>query len=500
MGKLIILTFCILTFTFNSKGQNKLNSSEQIRKHIYVLCADSLEGRATGTIGQTRAANYIHNEFEKYNLTKLNNNSYKQFLELHKNHNNSITLKTEKQVLFSPWHFYFVSGFNQQTKENINITFAGYGTEQELTKLNATKNDICFVAYTPQSAIQTIKRIHKNHNTKNFFVVIPEKSKEIEKAWESDYILSKYAPPEAYNNRTLLKITEEWAMPTDSVNIFYGLNNSLKPLFNKTQIELVALANNYKYNNFSNTLNSKVECSINFNDSIEKISTENIIGKVIGKNPNQFIIVSAHYDHLGTELNDIYYGADDNASGTSVMMNLAERLSDYNKKQQLKRSIMFIGFTAEEMGLFGSEYYVKNPVISLDSTIVNINMDMVGRFDDKHKKHKSFVYILNGGLGKGKYFKLAKKGIEKPDNFKVSRNPGAYEKAVFTQGSDHYNFYKKNVPISVVFTGLHDDYHTPLDTPDKLNYKNMENISDLLFNYIIEIANNPEEYPVRFER
>ena len=500
MGKRIYFSIVLFIFEFAVLGQNTTVSIENLKKHVYTLSSDSLQGRATGTLGQKKAADYLISKFSEYGLSKNANNSYKHYYHLMRKHKNLIMVKNSNTVLFSPWHFHFTSGFNQIDTLKTKLIFAGYASDEEIEPLSVENNAIAFIANSPQEAYKTIKHIKTKYKTRDYFVIMPEKNQNIDKAWKINFLVSKYNLPHIFKRDYSMFINEDWALPKDSVNIFYCFENGLKNILNQTDDQLINLANKNKANKTPNNIYSKIECQLNFNDSIAMIDVENITAMVYGENKNQTIIISAHYDHLGVELGEIYYGADDNASGTSVLLELARLVSKQNAISPFKRSVMFIGFSGEEMGLYGSEAYVNTPLISLDSTIANINMDMVGRWDTKHEKNRNFVYLLNAGLGSKKYYSLAKRKLELPKAFKISRNPGAYEKEVFKRGSDHYSFFKKGVPVSVVFTGMHDDYHTPSDTPDKLNYNNMSNITNMLYQYIYEIANKPNEYPVRFKK
>lgn len=499
MQKGVLLFIVLIVVKSCALGQSSKASIKQLKDHAYVLCSDSLQGRATGTIGQKKAAAYLISKFKEYGLSSTQNNDYKHKYTLIRKHNNTIAVKSENTILFSPWHFLFTSGYNQNSHIKTNLFFAGYGSENEISKSTVNKNAIAFLSYSPKQAYQTIQKIKLKHNITNYFVIIPKKSKELNQAWKANFLNAKFKLPQLFYKNQNLLVKEEWAKPKDSVNIFYCFNNALKNVLNQSDSVLVALANSTVPAEVLNGISTNIECSINYSDSSEMVEAENIAGFIYGQNTDQTIVVTAHYDHLGTEGSDIYYGADDNASGTSVLLELARLLAEQNKKEPLKRSILFLAFSGEELGLYGSEAYVNSPLVSLDSTIININLDMVGRNDKKHNKNKSYMYLLNAGLGHRKYYSLGKKDIELPKGFKVSKNPGRYEKDVFTSGSDHYSFYKRNVPISVIFTGLHDDYHTPADTPNKLNYRNMVDITEMLFQYISKIANSPEKYPVRFK-
>lgn len=198
-------------------------------------------------------------------------------------------------------------------------------------------------------------------------------------------------------------------------------------------------------------------------------------------NEKKNIILTAHYDHVGQSYKGICVGADDNASGTSVIMELAAKLK---QGEQPNCNIVFIAFTAEELGLFGSFYYINNPVVPLDKTIAVINLDMVGR-PDKHETN--FVHAVFSGPKERIIRRPAKRVAKQIPDFELDLHPGLKERLIYNFASDHFAFTRKKVTNAVFFTDDHDNYHTPTDTPDKINYKNMEAITNYIEKCIYEI-------------
>ena len=209
------------------------------------------------------------------------------------------------------------------------------------------------------------------------------------------------------------------------------------------------------------------------------ITGNNIIGFLDNKAENT-VIIGAHFDHLGyggdgslhrDSIKAIHNGADDNASGVAVMLNLASRL----KKKNKNNNYLFIAFSGEEMGLLGSNYFVKNPTIDTKKVSYMINMDMVGRL----KKDSTLAVY---GTGTSPIFKQTLKSHN--NNFKL------IQKESGVGPSDHTSFYLADIPVLHFFTGQHEDYHKPGDDSDKLNYKGMETISNYIFNIISDLNDN----------
>ena len=221
----------------------------------------------------------------------------------------------------------------------------------------------------------------------------------------------------------------------------------------------------------------------------------NILAYIEGSEfPNEVVIISAHYDHLGMKGDEVYNGADDNASGSSAVMELAQSFQMAKKQGNgPKRSILFIHFTGEEIGLFGSKYYIENPVFSLDSTIVDLNIDMVGRIDDNYKGKKDYVYLIGTNRLSEDLHELSENTNKKYTNLKldytynIGDDPNNYY-----ERSDHYNFAKNNIPIIFYFNGSHEDYHRITDTADKINFDILALRTRLVFYTAWELANRDE--------
>ncbi|QNM85224.1 M28 family peptidase [Polaribacter pectinis] len=209
------------------------------------------------------------------------------------------------------------------------------------------------------------------------------------------------------------------------------------------------------------------------------ITGNNILGFIDNKAENT-VIVGAHYDHLGfggegslyrDSIKAVHNGADDNASGVAIMLNLASKL----KKKNTNNNYLFMAFSGEEMGLLGSNYFVKNPTINTKKVSYMINMDMVGRL----KKDSALAVY---GTGTSPIFKQILKSHN--DNFKLIQQESG------VGPSDHTSFYLADIPVLHFFTGQHEDYHKPEDDSEKLNYDGMYLISDYIFNLITDLDDN----------
>ena len=231
-----------------------------------------------------------------------------------------------------------------------------------------------------------------------------------------------------------------------------------------------------------------IECSVKRAGTPVK----NVIGVLAGSGPlaDETVVVGAHYDHLGyggagsrkPSSQAIHHGADDNASGSTSVMELARRFAAMPKREG--RRIVFITFSGEERGLLGSRFYCREPMFPLDKTVAMVNLDMVGRLkeDDPNKKGKLIVE----GLGTGKGFEKMIDGFNAGFGFQLTKKQGG------TGPSDHDSFYRKDIPVLFFWNGTHKEYHTPEDTSDLINVPGMKRIADLAEKAILQLASEPK--------
>lgn len=228
--------------------------------------------------------------------------------------------------------------------------------------------------------------------------------------------------------------------------------------------------------------------------------SENVAAFIKGSTkPNEIVVISAHLDHIGIDSDgQINNGADDDGSGTVAVMEIAEAFQEAVKQgYRPQRSILFLHVTGEEKGLVGSRYYVEHPIFPLDSTVADLNIDMIGRQDSTHMDNENYVYLIGSDKLSQGLHDLSEATNKKYMNmeldytFNDENDPNR-----FYYRSDHYNFAKNGVPIIFYFNGVHADYHKPGDTPDKINYPLLTKRAQLVFYTAWEIANQEERIMV----
>ncbi|MBQ4821290.1 M28 family metallopeptidase [Aquimarina sp. MMG016] len=227
-------------------------------------------------------------------------------------------------------------------------------------------------------------------------------------------------------------------------------------------------------------------------------ASENVLAYIKGtEKPEEIVVLSAHYDHVGVDAKgNVYNGADDDGSGTVSLLEIAEAFVKAKKDGVgPKRSILFLHVTGEEKGLYGSRFYTENPIFPLENTVTDLNIDMIGRIDEKHEGEEmnNYVYLIGSDrlstelhvISEEVNAKYTKLDLDYTYNAKNDPNR-------FYFRSDHYNFAKHNIPIIFYFNGVHEDYHQVTDTPDKIEYDLMAKRAQLVFYTAWEIANKED--------
>jgi Zn-dependent M28 family amino/carboxypeptidase len=229
--------------------------------------------------------------------------------------------------------------------------------------------------------------------------------------------------------------------------------------------------------------------------------SKNLLGIIPGIDPilkNEVVVISAHYDHLGKRGNFIYPGADDNGSGTAAVLEIMETIAEAKEEGQgPKRSVMCIFFTAEEKGLLGSKYYASHPVVPFSNTVVDVNIDMIGRTDAKHQKDPHYIYVIGSDRLSTELHEINESANSEFTHLNLDYTYNAKDDPNrFYYRSDHYNFAKEGVPSIFFFSGVHEDYHQPGDTVAKILFDKYQAVTQHIFYLVWELANRQERIKV----
>ncbi len=489
----LFLTFILFTGFISRGGDNPEISKDDIIKHIKYLSSDELEGRFPGTNGDVLAEKYIVKEFEKYGLKPAGDKGYLEPFEMvtelklgEKNYFN--TTMNGAITRYDEGTQYVPYGFSDAKVASGELAFVGYGiTANELSyddykDLDLKGKIVVMMRYAPPAKNPHDNPFSKYENTR--YKTLP--------ARESGAV-------------GMILISGYDADPDDKLaNLRFdnSLSNAGIPVINAKRdvIEKIMQTNGYNFKNIEKGINESGKpnsfilkgANAEFlTDVIQvKITTNNIIGKIEGSDPQlkkEVVLIGAHKDHLGYgsqygslyEGNDrlIHHGADDNASGTSAVLELAQKFA--SNKELTKRTMVFMLFNGEEAGLLGSAYFTKAQLFKDMNVTAMINLDMVGRLADNK---------LNiGGTGTSSLWSNLIDSVNKTFNFNLNKTPDGFGP------SDHASFYSQNVPVLFFFTGNHPDYHKPSDTWDKINSEGEEAVTKMAYQIAVTMADYPSK-------
>jgi hypothetical protein len=463
---------------------------------IKSLTTPAMEGRGDGTKGLTRAEHLIEKRYKELKLDPAGVNGYAQPFKvitgakLKSDNQLKVETATEKKDLKITADFVPFS-FSSSAQINTPLVFAGYGATadefhyDDYADLDVKDKIVVLLRYEPQAFAEksgnhgltqhsqlVTKAINaRNHGAKAVVLLNGKLG-----AGEED-LLTRFGSVSGPENAGIVFVQVKNAV-ADAW--FQSAGKSLREI--QDQINSTTKPASFA---FPDTLHLMLKVDI----ETTRATVNNVLAWLPGQT-DEYVIVGAHYDHLGrgnfdslapSQIGQIHPGADDNASGTAGVLELARLLAP--QRGQLKRSILFMNFAGEELGLLGSAAWVKDPTRPLNKAVAMLNMDMIGRIkDDK-------VYI--GGVGTGSTLKSTLEQAQKDSPFKIEYSAGGYS------SSDHTSFVTKKIPVLFFFSGLHADYHKPSDTWDKINAPSAAHLLDLVENVTLQLAN--AEAPPTFQ-
>jgi len=461
-------------------------SVSDLQKQIGFLASDSLKGRKPGTPEDVVASNYIRDKFEKAGLKLLYKKGFQEFeivSDIKAGNNNSLVfddISAKQGVDFTPL------SFSSSATINAPVVFAGYGFDLDLDSLKW--NDFNGIDVKGKWVIIFRGDPEPEKQNSAFLAYEQERSKVLTAKDKGAVGVLLVSPSDLEKSDVIMHMQYDKS-PSDAGLPVFSITRALADkLLASKNYTVSTLETEMKTNDkpVSLQLGKNVKAT---SDVIKTMVTaQNIVGMIEGTDPvlkNEYIIIGAHSDHLGmggegsgSRAGDtlaVHNGADDNASGTAGVIELAQKLSA--NRSQLKRSIIFVAFTGEEMGLLGSKEFVNKPPVDLKKVNAMINMDMIGRLNTESNT------ISIGGTGTSAEADSILKILEEGRPFKITHSTDGYGP------SDHASFYTDNIPVFYFTTGTHYDYHTPDDDADKINYSGEVSVLDMVFDLAKMISN-----------
>lgn len=476
---------------------------------VETLAGPAMQGRETGEEGQRKAADYIAAQFKSLGLPAVGDrNSYFQQISLQNETWTDIGLKVGEQEFKNKTDFYVFPSFNPDNPklELKEVVFVGYGIEDP--KYNdygdADVKGKAVIFYDGEPMGDNGKSLITGTDSRSSWSL--DWKRKVQLAKKKGAVMVFIVDTQfGENQKSNRKLTSTWGWKPVSSMSDKQTNEFVNNLFispavaaailgkkaEKADDAIAALKSGKEFKPVK--VKSKVE--VRLDKEVKKLQGSNVIGLIEGTDPylkDEYVFVTAHYDHLGMpDSAVIYHGADDNASGTSGVIEIARAFADAKKKGiGPKRSVVCMLVSGEEKGLLGSRYYVEYPVFPLAFTIVDINIDMIGRIDDAHKGNPDYIYVIGSDRLSTDLHKINENmntrftKLELDYKYNAPDDPNR-----FYERSDHYNFAERGIPAIFYFNGTHADYHKPTDTADKIDFDALAKRAQLAFCTAWEIAN-----------
>ncbi len=504
------LAFCLFipALLFSQKEDttalrySKCISAGSMSKNLHILASDEYEGRETGKKGAKMAAEYIAEQFKTAGIPPYKGNTYYQefLLKVILPEPAEVFIK-RKQYSVNKDYYTFPEQAAQHIESKV-IEFLGYGIQDQVYNdykgIDVKDKVVMILSAEPVSndSLSLISGKKMKSIWSSYYKVKLEKAREmgvkvlmiVVDDVEKDVAASKHRL-----ESPMMKLETG----SEEMFIIYISKQMANDILKKESVESIQR----KISNTQKPFHMKVKTNldINIKNSMQKVSSSNVLGYVEGGDlKDELIVVSAHYDHLGIDGKVVYNGADDDGSGTVAVMELAKTFEKAQKEGHgARRSLLFMTVAGEEKGLLGSSYYVNNPVYPLKNTVCDLNIDMIGRLDSKHENNPDYIYLIGSDKLSSSLHAISENANKTYTNLNLDYTYNdEKDRNRFYYRSDHYNFAKKGIPVIFYFNGVHSDYHKETDEVEKINFDKMEKITSLVFFTAWELANRNERIKV----
>lgn len=442
----------------------KTITAEDAKKHLYIIASPEMGGRETGTEGQHKAAAYIENYFRQLGLQPGSPNGYQQPYTLYQD--SLLSASVEVNGTAYDMDKDFAPGPNNipATLKLSEVLVMGAGATDSLKAADLTGRAVMVVG---------------NANLA-FFNQVAKKGPAAVLMVSPNFPLSR---PTSRKGRGGIHAFRSVISPQQ----FYISENVARAIAGPAYDAVKGTNNSVQL--------AKADLLLDVKKATTKLPASNVVAWLPGTDlKDQYIVISAHYDHVGYQGGVLHPGADDDGSGTTGVLEIAEAFVKAAKDGKgPRRSVVFLLNSGEEKGLLGSEYYTDHPLFPLDKTTADLNIDMIGRTDPDRAKSDStnYVYVVGDDKVSSDLKPISegqnKKYLNMDLDYKYN-DPKDPERIYYR--SDHYNFARYGVPIIFYYDGmLRPDYHKPTDTPDKINYDLLSKRAKLVFYTAWEMAN-----------
>ena len=494
MKKILLYLMTVLVFfscynvSLKTNNQSEI-SIDELYSHISFLASDSLKGRKPGTDECRITADYIRNYFQQNDLQLMGEDGFQYFdviTTIEPGEKNHFLVKNINGILDTN---YTPLAFSENASLTATVVFAGYGFDFETDSISWHDFNELDISGKWALILRGHPEMDKPQSDFDHYSDLRQKVLKAKDKGAAGVLFASGSQMDKADE--LISLTFDKSTATAGIPVLHIKRNLADSILKEQSLSIDSLEAQLNKTRKPNSFNIPVEVSAEIEVVKQKAKTQNVIAQIPGTDPilkDEYLIIGAHYDHLGfggpgsgsrtPDTLAIHNGADDNASGVAGILEIAEKL--VANRSNLKRSIIIISFSAEEMGLLGSKYFIANPLVELKKIKYMLNLDMIGRLDSEAK---SFSV---SGTGTAPALSKIMQKYAKIHTLNIEESQEGYGP------SDHASFYAADIPVSMIFTGAHNDYHTPDDDTELINIKGEKIIADYVYDVIYEIANQPK--------
>jgi len=484
-SRFTVFLISLLVFVSCKPRFNPEITSEDLKETVSYLASDSLKGRKAGEAGDKLAAQFILDEFKKAGLELMYNDGFQTFglvTSAELGSNNALTINNKS---FRIEEDFLPYAFSSNTEVEAPVVFAGYGIDVEMDTLvwNDYQTDVS------GKWVLILKGDPDMENPNSPLVPFSDaRAKALTASDKNAAGVILIAGPEYSENDELSSLVFDKNSSRYSIPVIQVTRAVANKMLENTNQSIESLETEILDSNKTKFVDTKAVVRVNVDVKLSETESQNVVALIPGKDEkfkDEYIVIGAHYDHLGMggsgsgsrtlDTVAVHNGADDNASGVAAVIELAEKMAGEGDN---KRSVIFAAFGAEEMGLIGSKTLVAGPPVETDKMVAMFNFDMVGRLDTTTNS------ISIGG---------SQTSVE-AEEIMNRLNPG-FELAFSPEGvgpSDHASFYLQDIPVFFISTGAHADYHTPYDDEEFINYEGMKKLTEFSYDILRELANQEQ--------
>lgn len=458
-----------------------------LKDNLSILASDALEGRETGTRGQKMAAAFIKAYFEELELIGPVNGDYYQNIDLYTTRPGHSYVKVGGSQFNNFTDITYYGNDDSSGEVSMPLVFAGDGSDAVLQNVDIKDKAVLLVTGEDFPSNENLGAIRAK-GAKMIFVSHSKTKSEF------NTVSNQIRSLGGRRDLTLKKPMDTNLIP----GVFVVSPLMTEKFFGLSREQLVKI-NEGGYRKAAFRKIKPVEIQYLTSKGFRLIKSENVLGFLEGSDKkNEILIITAHYDHVGKKEHGegdlIHNGADDDGSGTVAVMQIAKAFTQAKLEGKgPRRSILFMLVTAEEKGLLGSDYYTQKPVFPLEQTVVNLNIDMIGRRDPQHRDSAPYVYVIGADKLSSQLNELseATNKLYTKLIFDYTYNDVNHPDRLYYR-SDHWNFARNNIPIIFYFDGIHEDYHKPSDEIEKIEFDLLMKRTQCVFYTAWEIANREE--------